>query len=142
MLKTIQKGRKKYRGAKYGSMCMFVRISKTRGVKLYNTRRERDYAYKLQKKAYKAGVGPKVYDCFKLEDYLYSKSEGGYYKYGYKTQIANVRIVPDDDSRMVDLVNTMAMYGFETGDVCWPNTGFIGKRLVCIDFDMGSHGGF
>lgn len=139
MLKTIIKNKKRY-GARFGSSCMFVRLGKTRGVKLYSTRIERDFAYRLQKKAAKLGVGPKVYDIFKLEKAI-SNYEGKFL-YGYKTQYAQPLNWNYEGSMIQEIGKILDANGMDSADLCGMNMGRIGKRYVCIDFDMNSHGTF
>lgn len=127
---------------KFGATCTFVRLSSDVGLKLYRSKSERNFAYKLQQKAAKFGIGPLVYGKVDLAesiqattkkyDCLYNRT----LQYGYLTQIARQRRVSDD--MFVTLGHKMRKHGFSTVDMVDSNVGYIKNKLVCIDFDMGS----
>lgn len=123
-----------------GCSCLFVPISDTCGVKLYKTKDGRDFAVRMQRKAEKVGVGPKVFKVFNLryplkDDILCPRLNT--HKYGYVTQLAK-------DVHTVDyprsLSRRMRKHGFHVGDLHGGNTGRIGRKWVCIDFDKASMG--
>lgn len=123
--------------AKFGCCCMFVPLDSKRGVKLYTSKEERDISYFRQKKASKLGLGPKVFKRFS-----YREPIEVIFQYGYVTEVAKQgRLIWNDyNPKLVKLKNKLEYHGFDTGDVIGPNIGYIGKKLVCIDFDEGSMG--
>ena len=129
---------------KFGCSCMFVAITSDIGIKFYSSKSERNYAFKLQKKASKFRIGPNVFGKIDLDKPVSGAgvtiSDYGF-QYGYLTQKARTssRIT---DSKIEKLIEKMNDLGFHTSDVCAPNVGYIGKRLVCIDFDEGSMGSY
>lgn len=127
---------------KFGASCVFVRLSSEVGLKFYSSKSERNFAYRLQQRAAKLGIGPLVYGKVDLADGIEIRIKKiGYWcdkfiQYGYLTQIAKQKRV--SYAAFNTLGRKMRKHGFCTADVCDANVGFIGKKLVCIDFDMGS----
>lgn len=54
-----------------GTCCKFVRISKDKGIKVYDCEYLRDKTYNLQMQANLMGLAPKVFEKFQVGDSLY-----------------------------------------------------------------------
>lgn len=142
----------KQQGIRYGANCVFVPISKTVGVKLYTNAENRDYSYHNQKRASKDGLGPQVGGRFRFPGFFIVpkgeiEAEANAPEidefmlemyYGYVTQRARAAGYIYSDE-LQKLKSSMVAKGFSDYDLLDFNLGRIGKRLVCIDFDMNSH---
>ena len=53
--------------------------------------------------------------------------------YAYWTQVADKSKTPSM-AALEKLEKKMEQHGFDTGDICSRNTGFVKNKLVCIDF--------
>lgn len=106
---------------------------------------ERDYAlavYDKQKRASEIGLGPRV-GAF-IDGFYY----GGHKFYGYFTEAAEVVFrLSDDDPRIkgrnvrsltsrfiADFADKVHQHKLPSWDIYAPNIGFLGDRLVVIDF--------
>lgn len=129
--------RLKFKGE--GIECEFFTVKKT-GYKVYRSLMEAYKAFERQSKAYKAGLAPRPGKMFVQ---LY---KDGTPTYGYTTQIA--KIINGNrysDTRYNQLIENMEeisrklrKIGILTRDLHDGNFGYIGKRLVCIDFGSES----
>ena len=131
--------------AKFGSCCMFVPLDSSLGVKLYAERYERDISFFRQKKASKLGLGPKTFKRLTLNNPIVAGTgwRGDVpFKYGFITEKARQYrgICRESNPKLVKLHRKLEKHGFMSHDVIGPNIGYIGKKLVCIDFDIGSMG--
>ena len=120
---------------------MFVPISSTRGVKLYATKTERDFAFDMQCLASEKKLGPKTFEVFSIRTTPISRvNDLGRkikFRYGYVTQIAKpVRRLTE--KKLKSLLKRLNRNGFATGDIHYGNIGYLGHNLVCIDFDWVS----
>lgn len=137
-------------GVLSGAACHFVQISATKGVKLYHQRSVRDFAMREQAKAHKFKLAPKVYNKVAYRgacplDYCDVECDNPVGDddwsdktlYGYVTQVAKVKPAwgPKFDLDLGKLHANMKRNGWATNDVYGTNVGYIGKRMVCIDFD-------
>lgn len=128
---------------KFGSSCMFVRLGRGVGLKLYETANERNYAYTRQFRASQLGLGPMVYGKLSLNEWITERpwaslrSYTQRYRYGYLTQTATVcRSI--SSQKLKGLTRRLTNHGFSTRDICSNNVGLIKDKLVCIDFDRAS----
>lgn len=148
------------RQAAKGVSCLFVRIDRRTGIKLYSSKVDRDTTYLRQKHAHEHGIAPALGDKFRItkkehpklyaavEKYLKRKCPGDWYYrkhrmacYGYVTQAASMPRKGLSDDQYYDLCDTMGAIGYTTGDLGrYRNVGLIGKKPVCIDFDPVSMG--
>lgn len=98
-----------------------------KGYKVFLGRKQRDFAYFRQLKAYKHGLGPKPYKRFKLAGhYVYTTEHCGptirSLNYGYKQMEETVKQLRDIG---------MYMYDNHTNNFCMKK-----DKAVCIDFGM------
>jgi hypothetical protein len=127
---------------------LFVPLNNRKGIKLYRDKEIRDFSYKGQNKAFKLGLGPKTYGKFKLEFpevmFVYSEHHGEPgcdFKtyYGYITQLAKEPSGKFDKRTYTaaqKLTDKLVANGFADWDVGYTsNVGWVGNKLVCIDFD-------
>ena len=120
-----------------GSRCVFIRLSENIGLKLYKDESNATRTVERQTKAFKHGLGPKVLSGVKA----YRMKRRGKFRtfYGYKTQIVKLcRREYDNEElghKMDQLISNLEDIGLPSYDVCWFNCGWIGDKLVCIDFD-------
>jgi hypothetical protein len=134
-------------GKKHGVSCTYVKWTTKVGLKLYETRSERDRCVRLQKKAAKARIGPRVGDVFSIV-VIECKGAGN----GWWGDAPNIRrkvlhcyftehaTVPRRLSmkKVEALRDALYEIDIDHGDLHEGNTGYLGKRLVCIDFDSAS----
>ena len=131
-----------------GCECMFVRTSKTRGVKIFCSKREVTYSYKKQKLAAKHGIAPRVLSniqmCYTKNLKKYNEYDGEVvitrpYGYFYRTEFAkyvgSTRCICADICHLVDKMKELNLH---SGDLHENNIGFIRGKLVCIDFGKES----
>ena len=137
-MSQILKNKKK---ARYGASCMFVPISSTRGVKLYATKSECDFAFYMQQKASEKKLGPKVFEAFSIRTTPISRVNAFgtriTFRYGYVTQIAKP-VKQLTDKKLKTLLKRLNKNGFSVDDIHYGNIGYLGHNLVCIDFDLVS----
>lgn len=134
-----------------GVECVFIKLDRTTGLKIYSSKEERDYAYDLQKKIYEDfDLAPPVYTKFELKHFK------SYYNdetcsrtleheidsklFGYVTHVANA---PSHYSTrfhgMFDkLIKEADACGIDTSDISEENVGYYKNKLVLIDFGMVS----
>ena len=133
-----------------GRHCIaFVRLSESRGLKVYNERDDRDRLYLLQRSLESKGMAPGCDGCIDLV------MEDGSTKYAYVTIIADVAYdgykgtecrTDYADSRNLtrsqvladcnDLANRLGRIGYMWRDCCIFNFGYINGRAVLIDVDQ------
>lgn len=124
-----------------GSWCIFVPLSKTEGVKFYHTEKIRDEAAKLQGRAHKVGLGPKVGG--KCEMPLMAGwhlpcrvRETPKRVYGYITQLVDIGTFPE--IREYERFEKKCLrHGISTRDMTmYSNCGYLPNgKLVRYDFD-------
>ena len=152
-LKNLKEISVKKWSPKQGIECMFIRTSKTRGVKIFCNKREIEFSYNKQKLAAKHGIGPKVYSGIKmcstcnLREYDDSFSGSGSwgevitrsYGYYYITEFAKVRKLNKKEQKQIKpLEEKMEKLDLGSYDLHDKNMGMIRGRLVCIDFGKES----
>lgn len=121
-----------------GAECVFVRLSDKLGLKLYSTRRQRDYAYRTQKLAAKYGIGPDV-KCLAKSEGLVHPHSGTLCKWGYITELVEIRQLSYQE--FDQLVALMEEIGLSTIDLATcANVGIKNGKPVCIDFGVDSMG--
>jgi len=125
---------KNYDKKQEGCVCTFVPLSNKVGVKLYRYKQSRDLAVKMQKKAAKHKLAPKVGRTLQLSD------KYKYKKFGYLTEIVKVKhnLIGVHWDKIEVLDDALQEIGINHGDLCGSNVGFIGNRMVAIDFDKNS----
>ncbi len=137
LMSVIQYNR---RQAKFGISCVYFALSKNIGVKLYSTQKERDKTHEKQAHAAKYKLAPAAGECFSFQCFWIGHNPCSApdvrYKviYGYLTQ--NATMPPKRDrTDLYPLELRLRQIGLVNDDLCNYNVGYIGKRLVCIDFD-------
>jgi hypothetical protein len=129
---------KRRKRARAGVSCSYLLLSTKIGAKIYQTKQMRDATHRKQLYASEFGLAPLAGDCFSLECISIYESNVSYRMvYGYLTQNAVVpKYLSFDDE--FDLKYQLRDIGIRTNDLCSKNVGYLGKRLVCIDFDSCS----
>lgn len=138
---------------KFGISCVYFALNTKVGAKMYASEKTRDQAYKKQAHAYQYKLAPQVGDCFSFDCFWIGHNPCSLpdlkHKviYGYMTQNAEVyknkRFCSLGEqlsksafnSQMWDLERNLKEIGIVNEDIHSENVGFIGKRMVCIDFD-------
>ena len=129
-----------------GGACMYFRLNRHAGVKLYRDKEARNYAVQMQDKAHGLGLGPEVGSLFEFHfpdmlDGTWATDVKRRKMYGYVTQNASVKIGHASDREEMDrFCEEMEAAGFSAWDLAWINIGRINGKLVCIDFDVATHG--
>ncbi len=123
-----------------GEYCKFYIIGKL-GLKVYRDYNTAHSAYLNQKLAHKFGVAPKTFGFYKV-------IRDGYVYYGYRTQIVDclsydvINGSEYQDILAEKLSNIFDQLYIDPYDFHRKNTGFIGGRMVGIDFDPVMTGEF
>lgn len=142
---------------KTGASCHFIPYSDNRGLKLYHTRADRDYARKHQRKAARHGVAPEVYKSFayriprnkrcvlhecEVEHSRLSAQRAKRTIYGYVTERVKQRQVVSEAQFKRLCKKLSKLMGLDPDrdyhwDVygCPRNVGYKNGKLVCVDFD-------
>lgn len=120
-----------------GQACRFVPLEGF-GAKVYGDNEDgARQAFENQRKGFEAGIAPAVGDFFMVRMRFGPKQE--FLLYGYLTEMAE-RIGECNnrhgDPRYQALKSAMRQAGFGAGDLHPGNFGWIGERMVCIDFDL------
>ena len=136
MILAIQNRKRKF--ASSGCSCVYFPISKLIGVKIYQSKRERDSTHSKQLYASKFGLAPLVGDQFSFNciNVHHDMQQHVTYKtvYGYLTQ--NVQVPKRLCEKLqYKLQEELEQIGLINDDLYYGNVGWIGNRLVCIDFD-------
>lgn len=125
-----------------GISCIFLKLNDFVGAKLYCSKVSRDKAHRMQSHAANYGLAPLSGECFDHEFYYmqhkYEDAEVRYNKvYGYLTEFAHV---PKHISHEEIGALKRGLYniGLVNDDLFAKNVGFVGNKLVCIDFDFVS----
>lgn len=132
---------------RFGASAFYFQIYDDAGVKLFLSKKNRDFSYAMQKAAFKNGIAPWVSDRFEFPFLVVSHYPNqpdtllDAYKrevHGYLTQHAPT--IADTESeysieQYADLMATMEEMGMNTSDLNEKNMSLIENRLVCIDFD-------
>lgn len=141
---------------KGGTEAVFVQISKTQGIKAFETMTEATRSHERQSKAWAVNVAPKV--CSRVfeivmpvggthmaREYCYTAHKIVNRKkmtrrmYGYETQVATRVGDFDFESRKYsNLCSAFEKLELDASDLHEENVGWIGDRLVCIDFGDAS----
>lgn len=139
-----------YQKVKHGAECVFIRVNRTEGIKIYPSKICANFAIKRQRQAYKYGIAPKVLSkvekCFfDIKAYL---DVGDEYCYFYKTQVAKKidknlarRMNSTSDIKYFEKLKEMdkirlafKKLGWSQGDFHSDNLGKINGKMVVIDF--------
>lgn len=115
---------KKLRRVGGGLECRVYGFGKGRVLKVYGTIGERDRAYSRQRKAFKAGIGPPVYEKIDL----------GKGNRAYVSHRVRVAFFCDSDSGEDNLGKAMTAIGLKDFDLNNWNRGIYQGRPVVIDF--------
>ena len=130
---------------KSGCECFFVKINKTKGIKLYRNKKECEYACRRQHRAYKHGIGPKC--DLDVNGYLFKRTlefsvynlrlpcyPGFIFYWGYVTDIAlpckYFNHFQEDELQE----KYIKVFGREYDDICKVNCGYYNGNLVIVDF--------
>ena len=146
LMDAIQNRKKDFRS---GISCVYFPLSTTCGAKMYTSEKIRDAAYSKQAHAAKYHLAPQVgdrfsFECFWIGHNPCSKPDICYKViHGYLTQNARLEIPKRGhkatfNEQMWDLEMDLREIGIVNEDLGSSNVGFIGKRMVCIDFDYVS----
>jgi hypothetical protein len=136
---------------KSGVESTFYRINKRKGVKIFKNKREALKACRTQVKAWRRKIGPAVYEKDGYTDpaeYGYAQkfgvmSENGKgieIRYGHYTQVVRTRSDMNRSKFRKMYANQIrnlkqALNKIDAGsDMHNDNVGFIGNKMVCIDF--------
>jgi len=144
-LMLVIQSRKK---AKFGISCIYYALSKAVGVKIYCSEKERDKTCDKQSLAAKHGLAPTVgdrfsFNCVWIEHSTCSAPNIRHrVVYGYLTQNAVLPSMRWSLDKFypfeVELESKLRKIGLVYRDFHFGNVGYIGKKLVCIDFDWAS----
>lgn len=126
-----------------GCECIFLKLNKDIGLKLYSSKKERNHAFVLQRKAATIGLAPPVYARLSIPGFMIVTNECDYADlmpvntgkiYGYTTAIAR-KVGPNySEQKLEDLSRELDANGFYMCDMHDENVGYYNKRLVAIDF--------
>jgi hypothetical protein len=117
-------------GGKPGDLC---------GVKFFFSRANRDSSHYLQGAASKKKLAPKVGNKFKVFLEVAGQSNTARMYWGYYTEIANTRKRTNHKQREIlceklDKFFYKKLLGASFVDMHSGNVGYLGNRLVCVDF--------
>ena len=87
----------------------------------------------IKKKGAKFGIAPKVLSRVVIVIFRFGNDNDPADGYAYWTQVADKSKTPSM-AALEKLEKKMEQHGFDTGDICSRNTGFVKNKLVCIDF--------
>lgn len=144
---------------KKGISCRFIKIDENWGIKFYQDEAMRNKTLDFQNRAANAGLAPRVGKCFELELPFYEGDEPievfGYVTecisetYGDKmahdlfgitrdqchsTQSDEIYSCLYSDYEYNQLISDIEDIGITTKDIHIMNVGYLGDKLVCIDF--------
>lgn len=115
-----------------GAEATLVKLNPKLGVKFYRTRKERDFAYKMQKFAYKNGIGPAALNKVRINGRGIQHG-AGLVKWGYVTQLVESLRISHEDLTLLSA--RMDKCGLSIVDIAEDaNVGLLNGRPVCIDF--------
>lgn len=118
-----------YAEDEFGCECLYVQITKTRGVKLYPNKSNCDFAYIQQLTCEKRfGRAPKLFsetDIWHYKDHLF---------YGFITQHVNKCDGVEFSDQVDELNKVSEIMGRSCFDLHIENCGQIGKKVVIVDF--------
>lgn len=123
-----------------GISCYYIQLNDSLGIKVFHNKYERDTAFQKQKLAALDGYGPEVGIIFDIQN-----------KYCYTTQHAQTlvdciggftaaderearRKFPGLDEKISKLLTETTGKEYQSFDNHYGNFGFIGEKLVLIDF--------
>lgn len=131
---------------KCGGACAYLKVGKSWGVKLYQSRHNRDFSFFNHYYASQYRLAPSIGsrfsiehpDCYQLNPWwkttdLYINST----LYGYVVQHVSIRRA--GEKRVKLLKSALQDIGIYIEDIAIDNNvGFINNKIVCIDFDYWS----
>jgi hypothetical protein len=127
-----------------GCECIFVKLNKEIGLKLYSSKKERNHAFLLQKKAFQHGLSPPAFERLSIPGFTIIVNNFDYADiipltkgkvYGYTTGLANKpRVGPLLDQRIDTLGEKLSEAGLYWYDLHDENVGYYKNKLVAIDF--------
>jgi hypothetical protein len=134
----------KRRRWKSGGRCLFFKLNRLIGAKLYRKRDERDFAVMSQQRALESHFAPRLGGTFEVHmpfvsRYGWASETQHCCLYGYLSELAYVGNGHWESEELSRLHAKMEEAGFSTSDAEWQNVGRIDGRLVCVDFDKESH---
>jgi len=136
----------------HGVEAVFIPIDSVRGLKLYRCLKDGKVARECQAEAYKFDLGPQVLSpLFEFVFPYGSQHEIRQIKmfptgkaYGYYTEIANTQRVKLDIKNTEEfeqlITDCMTLLSYRCNDLNSKNVGYIGDRLVMIDFGYHTTG--
>jgi hypothetical protein len=129
---------------KSGCECIFVKLDKKMGLKLYSSKKERNHAYNYQRIAAHHELAPPVYNRLSIPGFSVVINEYDYAEimplktgkiHGYVTALASQP--KESDSlypKMDKLSDKLSMIDIHILDLHDENVGFYNRKLVAIDF--------
>lgn len=116
-----------------GVSCYYYKIPHQMiGVKLYKTKRERNYSLQMQSLAYLAGLAPKTGNKIDCDGFFGFETE---HVLTLEKQFSSWKLVPKKFQNQLDnLVQAVYDCCEHEVDRHWKNFGIINDNLVCIDF--------
>ena len=130
-----------FQKSRSGAECIYIRVTKTTGVKIFACREDAEYSISRQRKAHKIGIGPEVlspvHKCGikglpEFEDYTKA------FAYFYITEVASgvgKRVTDEVVYRLEDMLESI---GLGQNDLHEDNIGRINGKPVVIDFGPAS----
>lgn len=144
----ISKYIKKFGKPKSGCECMFFRISKTRGIKIFPNKKNAEFSYRNQNKAAKYEIAPKVFSkvkkcamkdmkkhCIYAGEIMFHRNYGYFYKTEFAKGVGSWKCICADKDFLCEMMKKLNLL---SGDLHKDNLGFIRGKLVCIDFGKES----
>lgn len=126
-----------------GAECVFIKLNKQIGLKLYSSKFERNYAFRKQKQLIYYELAPPVYSKVCIPGFsIIKKSYSTYLKpsnkkiYGYTTEIVSLANIESERfySQFKKLSTKLDSIGLDCFDFHEGNVGYYKHKLVFIDF--------
>lgn len=125
---------------KHGTEAVYL-PSKRGGIKLYEHLSDARIAHQCQSEAYRLGIAPEVLSG-NNEFRLPKEYENGILQqffrtgiaFGYFTQIVDVNMARVSEQELDDIKERAISLSFNAGDIHEGNVGYIGDKMVMIDF--------
>lgn len=116
---------------KMGASCLYIPLNGRIGIKCYDERTNRDFAFKTQTSLAKLKLSPRTlfsFECF----YGYHK------KFCYLTQHVKKPTRGQYKEKSRKFKETLRKLNIDLNDICRENSGFHNNKLLLIDCDKGT----
>ncbi len=120
---------------KSGCSCTYIQLSKTIGAKFYESRRDRNSAFRRQARIFKLGLAPQ---CFFPLDFK-SKILNNVNEYCYITEHVRQPNYQFWKKNINEFDKKLKKLRICTDDTKQANCGIKGNKMIMIDFDDCSH---